>query len=154
MEACNMDMTRLYGPRPKLLKIGTGYCRRCTVLFFSQENMQNCCRQQEKRRAHPTELNSRDLLQLRRGYRMWVIYGSATHDSWTHIPPTPTICMFQIPVSDPTVSSDEATYSNLSLRPLVRLSLAPLSPSHAHAGTNVCRLRSHGQRVQQRVDAA
>jgi len=51
-------MTRLYGPRPKLHKIGTGYCRRCAVLFFSQENMQNCCRQQEKRRAHPTGLNS------------------------------------------------------------------------------------------------
>jgi len=58
MEAWNMAMTRLYGPRPKLHKIGTGYCRRCAVLFFSQENMQNCCRQQEKRRAHPTGLNS------------------------------------------------------------------------------------------------
>jgi len=27
------------------------------VLFFSQENMQNYCRQQEKRNAHPTEIN-------------------------------------------------------------------------------------------------
>jgi len=30
----SMAMTRLYGRRPKLRSIGTGYCKRYAVLFF------------------------------------------------------------------------------------------------------------------------
>jgi len=56
---------------------------------------------QKKQFCVTNEATTRDLLQLRPGYRMWVIYGSATHISRTHTSAAGTFCTYQTPQEFP-----------------------------------------------------